>query len=120
HQFYVQVGGTARQREAGELVVFHRLQDAVADCMAAAGSQYAKPKFIPTWVGWTPGTDTGATNWLVPLGGTALSDEAQRLAPAQRAELASETGHLPASMTKAEQDAYWLAIQGCQNPSNGY
>src|SRR5439155_18180794 len=43
------IGGSPRERAAGEFVLFHRQQDPVTTCMRAHGIDYAAPAFADGW-----------------------------------------------------------------------
>lgn len=50
-QLRVLILGTVAQRSAGELVMYHHLQDPLRDCLTAAGFEYVQPKFDDIYQG---------------------------------------------------------------------
>ena len=43
------IGGSPRERAAGEVVLFHRYQDPFTVCMRAAGVEYTPPAWADIW-----------------------------------------------------------------------
>ncbi|MET8067806.1 hypothetical protein ACFYON_28935 [Micromonospora sp. NPDC005686] len=62
------IGGTPRQRTAGEVLQYHAYQDGIRDCMKDAGFTYEPPPFLDPYRGRTVihmGIGTG--QWLAPI-----------------------------------------------------
>ncbi|MFI7210151.1 hypothetical protein [Micromonospora maritima] len=100
------IGGTPRQRTAGEVLQYHAYQDPVRRCMAAAGHRYEPPPFVDPYRGRTVihmGLGTGW--WLAPLGG-------ERLGVTDTAELAGPDPEQRPS-APADQESFQSALSGC-------
>src|SRR5438477_88691 len=62
------IGGSPRERAAGDLVLFHRNEDPVASCMRAHGIDYRVPAWSDEWrLRDSRGLRTGSSLFLEPI-----------------------------------------------------
>ncbi|MFI2712268.1 hypothetical protein ACH495_19295 [Micromonospora sp. NPDC018662] len=106
------IGGTPRQRTAGEVLQYHAYQDPIRDCMAKANFTYEPPRFTDPYRGRSVihmGIGTG--QWLAPLGEERIgvTDTAEIVGPQEDAGPSANYR----SLSQAEKDKFETALTGC-------
>jgi hypothetical protein len=113
---YDAISGTSRQRSAGEYVSFHREEDPLKVCMAAAALPYSPGPFIDHWVNYESDGAADDTNWLAPLRNPVLTREAQVPVAEQKAEARAESRRpSPTSVAARDPRRYSGVLNGCES-----
>jgi hypothetical protein len=113
------IGGSPRERAAGELVLFHREQDPVTACMRARGIDYTPPAWADMWrLRDSRGSGASASLFLEPI------DDPDFPVRVERAEAAAQrvaghdqvrSNHSYASLDAAAKARWDAAIKHCQS-----
>jgi hypothetical protein len=112
------IGGSPRERAAGDLVLFHRNQDPVTACMRARGIDYSPAPWADEWrLRDSRGMGTGSSLFLEPI------DDPDYFVRVERGEALAqrETGrgersadHTYDSLDSAARARWDAAIKACQ------
>lgn len=127
------IGGSPRERAAGELVLFHREQDPFTDCMRAAGIDYTPPAWADMWrLRDSRGSGASASLFLEPIDDPDFPVRVERAeANAQRETGRDEarSNHAYASLGPAAKARWDAATKRCHpgrastegwHPAGGY
>ncbi|NUR59394.1 MAG: hypothetical protein HOV87_12100 [Catenulispora sp.] len=112
-QLSERIGGTVRQRRAGEILQYHQTQDHIKACMSTAGWDYTPPVFVDMYAGKQRLImGTGAGRWMAPLtpNGLGIAEQHRRLAAFDQ-DNTPNPGY--AKLSPADQDRYAAALTGC-------
>lgn len=113
------IGGSPRERAAGELVLFHRQQDPFTVCMRAAGVEYTPPAWADIWrLRDSRGIGASASLFLEPIDDPDFPVRVERAeAEAQRATGRDEgrSDHAYASLDPAAKARWDAAVKGCHH-----
>ncbi len=116
------IGGSPRERAAGELVSFHRQHDPVTACMRAHGIDYTPPAWADEWrLRDSRGIGTGSSLFLEPIDDPDLLVRVERgEALAQRATGAGERNadHAYDSLGPAVKAHWDAAIKRCNHDAD--
>jgi hypothetical protein len=113
------IGGSPRERAAGDLVLFHRNEDPVTSCMRARGIDYSPAPWADEWrLRDSRGLGAGSSLFLEPIDDPDLLVRVERgEALAQRATGRGErkTDHGYGSLGPAAKARWDAAIKACQH-----
>jgi hypothetical protein len=111
------IGGSPRERAAGELVLFHREQDPFTACMRAAGVEYTPPAWADMWrLRDSRGIGASASLFLEPIDDPDFPVRVERAeAEAQRAAGRDQirSDHAYASLGAAAKARWDAAVKHC-------
>jgi hypothetical protein len=132
-QLHDLIGGSPRERAAGELVLFHRQQDPFTACMRTAGIRYTAPAWADGWrLRDSRGAGTSATAFLEPIDDPDFPVRVARSeAQAQRAVSrdAGRSNHVYALLDPTAKARWDAAVKRCHlgrvsaeawHPASGY
>ena len=113
------IGGSPRERAAGDLVLFHRNEDPVTSCMRAKGIDYSPAPWADEWrLRDSRGLGTGSSLFLEPIADPDYLVRVERgEALAQRATDRGErrADHGYDSLDSAAKARWDAAIKACQH-----